>query len=61
VTAAVVLGGLLAWFLVELQQATPTAGALTGLTERVVAGAQSVWPLVVVVALVRHGRPGSRS
>lgn len=55
VTAAVVLSGLLAWFLLELQQATPTSGALTGLTERLVAGAQSVWPLVVVVGLVRHG------
>jgi hypothetical protein len=58
-TAAVVLSGLLAWFLVELQQATPTAGALTGLTERAVAGAQSVWPLAVVIGLLRHGRPSS--
>jgi hypothetical membrane protein len=56
VTAAAVLSALLAWFLVELQQATPTAGALTGLAERVVAGAQSVWPLVVVMGLAGYGR-----
>lgn len=42
------------WFLLELQHATPADGALTGLAERVLAGAQSLWPLAVVVAL-RHG------
>ena len=49
--AAAVLLGLLGWFVLELQHATPTDGALTGLTERLLAGAQSLWPLVVVLAL----------
>lgn len=55
-TAAACLSGLLAWFLLELQQVTPTGGALTGLSERVVAGAQSLWPLVVVMGLLFRRR-----
>ncbi|NUU18567.1 DUF998 domain-containing protein [Cellulomonas humilata] len=50
VGASVGLVGLLGWFVVELQG----GGDLTGLTERAVAGAQAVWPLVVVVALRRQ-------
>lgn len=53
VGASVVLVGLLGWFVVELQD----GGDLTGLTERAVAGAQAVWPLVVVVALRRARQP----
>jgi hypothetical membrane protein len=53
--AAAGLSGMLAWFLLELQQVTPTAGALTGLSERAVAGAQSLWPLVAVASLARRG------
>ncbi len=51
VGASAALVGLLGWFVVELQG----GGDLTGLSERAVAGAQAVWPLVVVVAL-RRGR-----
>ena len=51
VGASVALTGLLGWFVVELQG----GGDLTGLSERAVAGAQAVWPLVVVVALRRAG------
>ncbi|MBO1751211.1 DUF998 domain-containing protein [Actinotalea sp. BY-33] len=51
--AAAVLTGLLVWFVLELQQVTSTGGALTGASERVVAGAQAVWPLVVVLWLRR--------
>lgn len=54
--AAGVLVATLAWFVVELQGLGPDDGALTGLAERAVAGAQSVWPLVVVLAL-RRGKP----
>jgi hypothetical membrane protein len=42
--ASVVLLGLLGWFAVELFG----AGARIGLTERFLAGAQALWPLVVV-------------
>lgn len=49
VGASAVLTGLLGWFVVELQG----DGDLIGLSERAVAGAQAVWPLVVVVALRR--------
>ncbi|MGW6131415.1 DUF998 domain-containing protein [Cellulomonas sp. NPDC055163] len=52
--AAGVLTGLLVLFVAELQGATPDGGAATGLTERLVAGAQALWPLVVVVALRRE-------
>ncbi|MBT0993551.1 DUF998 domain-containing protein [Cellulomonas sp. DKR-3] len=44
---------LLALFVAELQGLTPDDGAATGLTERLLAGAQALWPLVVVVALLR--------
>lgn len=59
VGAAVVLTGLLVLFVVELQGLTPDGGAATGLTERLVAGAQALWPLVVVLALRRAGRPAA--
>jgi hypothetical membrane protein len=45
ILAAVVLFGLLGWFAVELGG----DGDRVGLTERLVAGAQSLWPLVVVL------------
>ncbi|WP_199422145.1 DUF998 domain-containing protein [Actinotalea solisilvae] len=53
VGAATVLTALLVLFVLELQGLTPDGGAATGLTERLVAGAQALWPLVVVVALRR--------
>ena len=49
VTASAVLVGLLAAFGAELAR----DGDAVGLTERALAGAQSLWPLVVVVALRR--------
>lgn len=49
--AAAVLLGLVGWFAVELR----AEGRLVGLTERAAAGAQSLWPLAVVVGL-RHRR-----
>ena len=49
VGASVALVGLLGVFVVELQG----GGDAIGLTERAVAGAQALWPLVVVVALRR--------
>jgi len=49
--AATALVGLLALFVAELQGWTPDGGAATGLAERAAAGAQALWPLVVVVAL----------
>ncbi|MET0787921.1 MAG: DUF998 domain-containing protein [Cellulomonas sp.] len=52
VGASVVLVGLLGAFVLELQ----AGGDATGLTERAVAGAQALWPLVVVVALRREQR-----
>ena len=54
VGASAALTGLLGWFVVELQG----DGDLIGLSERAVAGAQAVWPLVVVVAL-RRARPAA--
>ena len=58
VPASLVLLALVAVFVAELAQITPDDGAATGLAERVVAGAQSLWPLVVVVGLRQrsHGR-----
>lgn len=50
VPAAVVLVSLVAWFAVELV----VGGAWLGLAERVAATGQSLWPLVVVVALLRR-------
>lgn len=60
VTASVVLLSLVAVFVAELQQLTPDDGAATGLTERLAAGAQSLWPLVVVGALRRRSRDHGR-
>lgn len=54
ITVSVVLLSLVGVFVAELQQLTPDGGAATGLTERLVAGAQSLWPLVVTVALWRR-------
>lgn len=50
-TATAALAVALVWFGIELQQLAPDAGAATGLAERVLAGAQSLWPLAVVVLL----------
>ena len=46
----------LLWFGLELQQLTPDGGGATGLAERALAGAQSLWPLTVVLVL-RAGSP----
>lgn len=48
--ASAVLVGLLGVFVVELQR----DGDAIGLTERLVAGAQALWPLVVTAALRRR-------
>jgi hypothetical membrane protein len=56
VLAATVLFGLLAWFVAALLG----DGALVGLAERFVAGAQSLWPLAVVLTLY-VGWPTARS
>ncbi|VXC39824.1 DUF998 domain-containing protein [Nocardioides sp. AX2bis] len=53
--ATVVLGGLLGWFSLEL------GGPRSGLAERVVAGAQVLWPLAVVLALRARGRTSRRA
>ena len=42
------LAALLGWFVAQMAQ----DGALVGLSERAAAGAQSLWPLVVVVSAV---------
>jgi len=52
--ASGVLLVLLAWFVVELQGLGPDGGAATGLAERAVAGAQSLVPLGLVLALRRR-------
>lgn len=49
--AAAGLLGLVAWFAVEIG----TGGRQVGLTERLAAGAQAVWPLVAVLS-ARRGR-----
>lgn len=49
--AALVQIGLLSWFAAELW----TGGALIGLTERITAGAEAIWPLAVVLALLLRG------
>lgn len=59
--SAAALVALLGWFVVELQRGGPASGDLTGLTERLLAGSQSVWPLVVVLALRRRPRPCPRN
>lgn len=48
--ASVVLLGTLAWFGAEL------GGDRVGLAERVAAGSQALWPLVVVLSARRHRR-----
>jgi hypothetical membrane protein len=48
--AAAVLLCLVGWFAVELRH----GGTRVGLTERLAAGAQALWPLAVVVALRRR-------
>jgi hypothetical membrane protein len=50
VSAAVVLLGLVGWFAVTLSGSGPV-----GLSERFAAGAQAVWPLVVVLTARRSG------
>jgi hypothetical membrane protein len=52
ITAAVVLLGLLVWFVAELS----ADGTRIGLTERLVAGSQALWPLVVVLSARWAGR-----
>ena len=49
IVAAAVLLGLLGWFALELS----SDGPRVGLTERIVAGAQAFWPLVVVLTARR--------
>lgn len=46
--AAAGLLALLGWLVVELRR-----GELVGLSERILAGAEALWPLVVVLALIR--------
>lgn len=57
--ATAVLAALLVAFLLELWRVTPTDGRATGLTERLLAGAQAIWPLVVALGLRRHGTGAS--
>ena len=52
--ATVVLFALLVWFGAELR-----GGGQVGLAERVLAGAESLWPLVVVLACYRAPRAPS--
>ena len=47
--------GLLVWFGLEVGGG-PDGGDLLGLSERVVAGAQALWPLAVVLTLRARGR-----
>jgi hypothetical protein len=53
--ATVVLFALLVWFGAEL-----TGGGQVGLAERILAGAESLWPLAVVLAC-RRAQPRGRS
>jgi hypothetical membrane protein len=55
VAATVVLLGLVGWFAVELYG----GGARIGLAERVAAGAEAIWPFVVVLTASLARRPGS--
>ncbi len=48
---AAIMLGLLGWLEVQLQ-----GGGLVGVSERLAAGAEAVFPLIVVVALVLHAR-----
>ncbi|MFS0703611.1 DUF998 domain-containing protein [Cellulomonas sp. 179-A 9B4 NHS] len=62
-SACGVLLALLAWFVLELQGAGPAGGAWTGVSERAVAGAQALWPLLIVLSLRAHAartRPATR-
>lgn len=52
--AGAVLLGLVGWFAVELN------GPRVGLAERVAAGAQALWPFVVVLTTRSRDRSGSR-
>jgi hypothetical membrane protein len=54
--ATVVMAGLLVWFGAELV----TGAAQVGLAERVLAGAQVLWPLAVVVSCVRSQSRAAR-
>ncbi len=56
VAAAVALLGLVAWF-----GGTLSTGARVGLAERVAAGAQACWPLVVVLSSRLHPRRGANT
>jgi hypothetical protein len=51
--AAGVLLGLVGWFAAELVR----DGAHVGLSERVAAGAQAIWPVLAVLRQHRIGRP----
>jgi hypothetical membrane protein len=51
-SATVGLLALLGWLTLELGE-----GRLLGLSERVVAGAEALWPLAVVIALLRRATP----
>jgi hypothetical membrane protein len=46
--ATVALSALLGWLVIELRH-----GTLLGLSERILAGAEALWPLTVAVALIR--------
>ena len=54
--ATVGLLALLAWLGVELR-----GGALLGLSERLLAGAEALWPLAVALAVRRRGTPAPAS
>jgi hypothetical membrane protein len=54
IAAAGVMTGLLVWFFVDL------SGAEAGLAERLLAGSQAIWPLVVVVGTLATGRRASK-
>jgi hypothetical membrane protein len=54
VTATVVLAGLAVWFTLQLH-----GGTRVGLAERVLAGAQALWPLFVTTSAYRYRRPAT--
>ena len=56
VAASLLLLGLLAWLLAEMR----SGGGQVGLAERVAAGSQAAWPLVVVLSCLRADRRGAR-
>ena len=56
VTAAAALLALIGWFGLTL-----TTHHLVGASERLAAGAQALWPLLVAVSCVRHAKLASRS